>query len=47
MARRYVYTTRGRRERGYGLSNFIGDLFLILITGGLWIVWIIIRELSR
>lgn len=37
------------RERGrrYGFWNFMLDFFLTLITGGLWIVWIIIREIRR
>lgn len=29
----------------YGISNFIGDAFLTLITGGFWLVWIFIREI--
>lgn len=45
MARTIYYTAR--RSRGYGLTNFIGDVFMTLITGGLWIIWWIIREVAR
>jgi hypothetical protein len=31
--------------RGYGISNFIGDATMTIITCGLWLVWVIIREL--
>ena len=33
--------------RGYGLSNLVGDVVLFGATGGLWIIWVIIRELRR
>lgn len=33
------------RSKPYGLFKFIGDLILIGLTGGLWIVWIIVREI--
>jgi hypothetical protein len=33
------------RSGHYGLGMFILDLILILLTGGLWIVWIFIREI--
>jgi hypothetical protein len=42
---RYVYTTR--RARGYGLSNLTGDILLTILTGGLWLIWWIIREVTR
>lgn len=31
----------------YGFWNFIVDLFLISITGGLWLLWILLRYLRR
>lgn len=34
---------RGRRR--YGFSNFVGDAVLTLFTGGLWLIWVVIREL--
>jgi len=33
--------------RTYGLSNFVGDAVLTCMTGGLWIVWIAVRELRN
>ena len=33
--------------RRYGFWSFMLDVFLTLITGGLWIIVIIIRELTR
>lgn len=40
MAKYYVTQTRK-----YGLLNFVWDCFLIGLTGGLWLVWIFIREM--
>ena len=34
-------TKRGRR---YGLFNFLFDCFCTIITGGLWMIWVIVRE---
>lgn len=33
--------------RKYGCASLLLDVFLTLITGGLWIIWIIIRQASR
>ena len=30
---------------GYGISNFIGDVLLSIVTGGLWLLWVFIREI--
>jgi len=40
-----VYSTK--KARGYGLSNLVGDITLTIFTGGVWIIWWIIREVSR
>jgi len=29
----------------YGLLNFLFDLFMVAITGGLWLIWIFVREM--
>lgn len=34
-------------HRHYGFFNLLLDLFMISITGGLWLVWIFIRETRR
>ena len=35
----------GRRK--YGLMQFLFDVLMITITGGLWIIWIFVREMRR
>jgi hypothetical protein len=34
-----------RCRRHYGLLNFVFDIFMVLITGGLWLIWIFVREM--
>lgn len=36
-----------KKPRGYGLSNFVGDVLLTIITFGWWAIWWIIREVRR
>lgn len=36
----------GRRRR-YGLGHFIFDLFMVAITGGLWLIWILFKFLRN
>lgn len=31
--------------RKYGFWNFLGDVILTLFTGGLWLIWIFVREM--
>lgn len=31
--------------RRYGLFNFLFDVFMVSVTGGLWLIWIFIREM--
>lgn len=40
---RLVIKTRKR----YGLFAFLFDLFMVGITGGLWLIWIFVREMRR
>lgn len=35
------------RTKKYGIVNFIFDLFMICITGGLWLIWIFVREMRN
>lgn len=39
MSRRRVNT----QHTHYGLGHFLLDLFLIVITGGLWLIWMIFK----
>jgi len=35
------------KRRKYTLVNFIIDILLTLITGGLWLIWIFVREMRN
>lgn len=34
-------------SRPYGFWNFMLDLLMICVTGGLWVIWIFIREMRQ
>ena len=34
-------------RRKYGILNFLLDVFLFFITGGLWLIWIFVREMRN
>lgn len=34
-----------RKRRRYGGINFLADICLVALTGGLWLVWIFVREM--
>ena len=34
-------------RNGYGILRFGIDVLLVLITGGLWLIWIFVREMRR
>jgi hypothetical protein len=31
----------------YGFFSFIWDCFMVLITCGLWLIWIFVREMRK
>jgi len=35
------------QRKQYGLLNFLFDLILVVITGGLWLIWIFVREMRN
>jgi hypothetical protein len=35
------------RDDEYDALNFIIDMSMFLITGGLWTIWIFVREMRR
>lgn len=35
------------KKRSYKLINFIIDIAMLFITGGLWLIWIFVREMRR
>ena len=34
-------------RRHYGLFNFLFDVIMTVITGGLWLIWVFVREMRR
>jgi hypothetical protein len=36
-----------REEKSYGFFKFIGDVFMVFLTCGLWLIWIFVREMRR
>lgn len=43
MSRMYMY----RYTQRYKFHNFLADVFMTLVTGGLWLIWIFVREMRR
>ncbi len=45
----HVTTTRTTTCRGkkYGFLAFLFDLVMIAFTGGLWLIWIFVREMRN
>lgn len=35
-----------RRGR-YTIFSFLGDLLMVAVTGGLWLIWIFVREMRN
>lgn len=35
------------RRKRYGFLNFILDIIMIMLTGGLWFIWIFVREMRN
>lgn len=34
-------------KKRYGCLNFLFDIFMVCITGGLWLIWIFVREMRK
>lgn len=32
-------------QKQYGCLGFFGDIFMVFITFGLWLIWIFVREM--
>lgn len=39
-----VYVVQQKR---YGFWSFVGDVFMTLITYGLWLIWVFVREMRK
>jgi len=35
------------RKKKYGLGAFLFDIIMVIVTGGLWLIWIFVREMRR
>lgn len=35
------------QKSNYGCLSFLGDCLMFLLTSGLWIIWIFVREMRR
>lgn len=33
--------------RRYGCLNFLFDVMMVILTGGLWLIWIFVREMRN
>jgi hypothetical protein len=33
------------RSKNYGCLGFFGDALMTCLTGGLWLLWVVIREI--
>lgn len=34
-------------DESYGVMKFVFDIIMVVLTGGLWLIWIFIREMRR
>lgn len=41
---RYYYV---KPQKEYGFFNFVWDSFMLIMTCGLWLIWIFVREMRR
>jgi hypothetical protein len=32
-------------RKNYGALNFLADIIMTVVTGGLWLIWIFVREM--
>lgn len=37
----------GPPPKRYGFFSFIFDAVMIMLTGGLWLIWVFVREMRR
>ena len=35
------------RNNNYGCLSFFGDIIMCILTGGLWLIWIFVREMRN
>lgn len=47
MRRKYVFTESIQEYKQYTSWNFVIDVSMVLLTGGLWFAWIGFREMKK
>lgn len=40
----FVYVAK---QSKYGFWKFCGDCLMVILTGGLWLIWIFVREMRK
>lgn len=43
----YKETINMSTRKKYGLFSFLFDIILCFVTGGLWLIWIFVREMRN
>lgn len=46
MSHSFASSHRKPHKR-YGCLGFLLDIIMVLLTGGLWLIWIFVREMRR
>jgi hypothetical protein len=36
-----------QERKSYGFFKFLGDCIMVLLTWGLWLIWIFVREMRK
>lgn len=47
MRSKVVYQEQIRAADPYGCFSFLFDIIMTVLTGGIWLIWIFIREMRR
>jgi hypothetical protein len=42
-----MYVVYVQQPKKYGFFKFLGDAFMTLLTYGLWLIWIFVREMRK
>lgn len=43
----HIVHTHSTCHKPYGFWRFMLDIFLVVITGGFWLIWIFVREMRK
>jgi hypothetical protein len=47
LVAKLVYKTSYKVQKPYGFLAFLFDIIMVTITGGLWLIWIFVREMRK